>query len=110
MVLYHFHYPALYYSTLHRHFHLHLHPTTTPHQLRFKCNGEVLPSDQPLGLFLRQGDTVQVVVSEFASAEPVRMVVNSWKRGYTIVNKEGGCDHVFKKVSEEHRKELFALH
>ena len=34
----------------------------------------------------------------------------SWKRGYTIVNKEGGCDHVFKKLNLESQMELFHLH
>ena len=34
----------------------------------------------------------------------------SWKKGYTIVNKEGGCDHLFKKLNLDSQMELFHLH
>ena len=34
----------------------------------------------------------------------------SWKKGYTIVNKEGGCDHVFKKLNFESQMELYNGH
>lgn len=38
------------------------------------------------------------------------MVKISWKKGYSIVNREGGCDHVFKKIDEDERKRLYQLH
>ncbi len=34
----------------------------------------------------------------------------SWKKGYTIVNREGGCDHLFKKLNLESQMELYNLH
>lgn len=36
--------------------------------------------------------------------------MTSWKKGYTIVNREGGCDHVFKKLNEDQQKDLYKLH
>jgi hypothetical protein len=36
--------------------------------------------------------------------------MTSWKKGYTIVNREGGCDHVFKKLNEPQQRLLYNLH
>ena len=53
---------------------------------------------------------VLVTVSKYASPEAFKLMMISWKKGYTIVNKDGGCDHVYKKLNLESQMELFNLH
>jgi hypothetical protein len=49
-------------------------------------------------LQIDDGDEIEVGVKEQAVPDGFTMVKISWKKGYSIVNKEGGCDHVFKKI------------
>ena len=58
-----------------------------------------MPVDLPIGLFVDNYAEVEVDYSELVCPEGFKMLMISWKKGYTIVNKEGGCDHVFKKLN-----------
>jgi len=51
-----------------------------------------------------------VTISKFPCPEAFKLMLISWKKGYTIVNKDGGCDHVYKKLNFESQMELFNLH
>lgn len=52
LIVYHFHYPAVYYPILYEHFKNSLPPQYTKNNLCFKKNGYELPADLPLGLEL----------------------------------------------------------
>jgi hypothetical protein len=69
-----------------------------------------LPADLPLGLELENNDIVLVNVRESPVPEGYRLTMTSWKKGYTIVNREGGCDHVFKRINEHQQRQLYNLH
>lgn len=97
--LYHFHYPALYSPVLHQHFRSCLPPEVTPNHLRLLHKGKELPVDLPIGLFVNNFDTLTVTFGELPCPEGFKLMMISWKKGYTIVNREGGCDHVFKKLN-----------
>ncbi len=97
--LFHFHYPALYFPTLFTHFKPLLPENITENHLRLKYKGEELPVDLPIGLFVENYSTLTVCYSQLACPEGFKLMMINWKKGYTIVNKEGGCDHVFKKLN-----------
>jgi hypothetical protein len=55
----------------------------------------------PIGLFVKPFGEISVTVSKYVSPEAFKLMMISWKKGYTIINKDGGCDHVFKKLNLE---------
>jgi hypothetical protein len=64
----------------------------------------------PIGLFVENNATISVTYVELPCPDGFKLMMISWKKGYTIVNKEGGCDHVFKKLNLESQMELYKLH
>jgi hypothetical protein len=97
--VYHFHYPAIYFPILHKHLQVYLPATVTPNHLRLVHKGKELPVDLPIGLFVDNFDTLSVRYSKLPCPDGFKLMMISWKKGYTIVNREGGCDHVFKKLN-----------
>jgi hypothetical protein len=109
LTLFHFHYPPLYYPIVHQHFKNSL-PPCTEHQICFTKNGEELAAELPLGLELENNDVVFVNVRQLPVADGFKLTMTSWKKGYSIVNREGGCDHVFKKLNEPQQRLLYNMH
>lgn len=64
----------------------------------------------PLGLELEDNQTITVAVRETPVPEGFRLTMTSWKKGYTIVNRENGCDHIFRKLNEAQQRQLYELH
>lgn len=87
LVVYHFHYPPVYYPVLFEHFKAMLPGQCTPHHICIKKNGYELPAELPIGLELEDNETVTVAVRESPVPEGFRLTMTSWKKGYTIVNR-----------------------
>jgi len=66
LMVYHFHYSALYFPVLFMHFKAHFPEKTAHNHLRLKYQDKELPYDLPIGLFVPPYATVQVTLSEWA--------------------------------------------
>lgn len=94
----HYHYPVVYYEALHKHFKEHLAPEVTKDHLRIAVGSQVLPSDLPIGLYLNEEYRLRVIVSEQPCTNWFRILKNSWKKAFCIVNAINGCDYVSKRL------------
>lgn len=100
-MVYHHHYPIVYFEELHQHFLHLLPPGTEPGHLRIYQKEKQLPSDLPIGLFINRPCTLQIQVSPLALPPAPRVLKNSWKKSHEVINPRRHASFVLQTLKAD---------
>lgn len=91
VLFHHYHYPCVYYERIHKYFKDFLSVNTLPGHIRLKVNAVEIPSYRPLGLYVKHGDNLEVIVSEELIEKPFKILKRNWKQSLCILNPQKGA-------------------
>lgn len=108
----HCHYPVVYFDDLYQHFYHCLPPSTKPGHLRIYLDKKELPSEMPLGLFINEPIVNLTVGVELGACllDAFKVIKNSWKKAFEVVNPNRKCDYVKSRLSKKELEEKYRLY
>jgi hypothetical protein len=77
-------------------------------------NGEQIPSNRPIGLYLDSNDSGRIELAVEVADEPVdeafKIVFRNWKQGYCIINPKKSADFLIKNLPAIQQRERFEVY
>ena len=111
VLVHHNHYPCIYYEQLYKFFKPLLLESTTKDHLRITVDGKELPSNYPIGLYLKPNEQGVCELGVQAVEEPVddavKIVFRGWKQAYNIINLNKGVEYLMKRMQLAEQKIVF---
>ena len=107
--IFHNHYPVVYYQDLFEHFRHCLPENCQAGNIRIFYNKIELPSEIPIGLFVEEKMAYFTVGIDLTVCVPdaFRVIKNSLKKAFEVVNSGKRCDYVKNRLSEKDLKQKF---